>query len=51
MMQRIRASLFVLVLVTNFTDQWATICLEASMKLENLVKDFRQKTEVDIRTK
>jgi hypothetical protein len=38
-------------LVTDFTDQWAKICFVASAQLQQLVKDFRKRTEVEIRGK
>jgi hypothetical protein len=35
-------------LVTDFTDQWAKICILASAQLQQLVNNFRKKTEVEI---
>lgn len=43
--------LIFLLLVTDFTDQYTKICSLASAQLQQLVVDFRKRTEVEIREK
>ncbi|CAF3572491.1 unnamed protein product [Rotaria socialis] len=38
-------------LITDFTNQWARICLGTSAQLQQLVNDFRKKTHSEVRAK